>query len=175
MQLINSGADESLKPLFSIEMTLQSQDFHSEWQRCSMLANYIAEYMAYQFPERDRAENFISTVTNELLETIAYLTPGKSSLSIRCSQFTDTIKLDAEFSIRSGVVDPYMDFMQNYRKNGNHYLELLTGEVSAEENFNQLGLAMLAHDFNIEIDTHLDDSKSYIRTQVIVPVEEFLI
>ena len=173
MQINNSGANESLKPLFTIEMSLQDQDFHSEWQRCSLLANYIAEYVAYQFKERGRAENLISTVANELLEAITYLTPGESSMSVSCSQLTDVIKLAVEFPIRSEVREAYMEFIQKYGEDDDRYLELLTGEIRPTEHFNQLGLAMLAHDFNVKIDTQLDDSSGRIHAQLFVPIEEF--
>jgi len=174
MQIMNSGAEESSKPLFTIEFALQNQDFHSEWTRCSLLANYMAEYVAYQFTERGRAENLISTVVNEILEAITYLTPGESSMSIRCSQLTDMIRLDMDFSVRSDVLEPYMEFMQKFDDIENRYLELLTGEVNLDVNFNQLGLVMLAHDFNVRIDSQLDDSKNSILSQIFVPVEELL-
>ena len=174
MQISNSEKQESLKPLFTIDMSLQSQDFHSEWQRCSLLANYIAEYVAYQFTERGRAENIVSTVANELLEAVTYLTPKESSMSISCSQFTDVIRLDLEFPVRSEALGAYMEFMKNYTQAGNDYLELLTGDNIPEEHFNQLGLTMLAHDFNIKIDTHLDDSINSVHSQVFIPIEEFL-
>lgn len=174
MQISNSEKQDSLKALFTIDMSLQSQDFHSEWQRCSLLANYISEYVAYQFTERGRAENIISTVANELLEAVTYLTPKESSMSISCSQFTDVIRFDMEFLVRSEALSAYMGFMKNYAEAGNGYLELLTGDTIPDEHFNQLGLTMLAHDFNIKIDTRLDDRINSVHSQVFIPIEEFL-
>jgi len=173
MQIAEAGVDDVQKALFAIEMIFQDQDFHAEWPRCSMLANYIAAYVAYQFPQYGRAENLISTAVNELLESITYLSPGQSHLSLNCLQFSDLIRLDAKFPIREDVAFSYTQFMQKLSTSESQYLKLLTHEVKSNENFNQLGLAMLVHDFNIKFNTTLDEEGSSIQTQVFIPTKEF--
>ena len=175
MQITGGKADESQKPIFAIEMNFLEQDFQIEWQRCSMLANYIAAYVAYQFTQYGRAENLISTVVNELLEAITRLSPGQSPLRIRCYQLPDGIRLDIQFVVRGEHIAAYMDFMQTLDDSEHQYLGLLTSRIQAEKNFNQLGLAMLAHDFNVKFKTNLDDRSGGVQTQIFIPTQEFLI
>ncbi len=161
--------------LFAFELTLQARDFQTEWKRCNMLANYIAEYVAYQFAQQERAENLVSTIANELLETVTRLTPEHSDLFIRCAQFEDGLELDAEHGIRAEVVLPYLAWLENLDNgvNDERYLELLTVETRPAEYFNQLGLTMLAHDFGARLTASLDESTGRIRTQISIPTEEF--
>jgi hypothetical protein len=175
MQIADTQADEVKDALFAIEMNIQDQDFHAEWQRCSMLANYIAAYVAYQFTQYGRAENLISTVANELFETITHLSPGESHLSIRCIQLPEKIRLDVDFSIRDEVVSAYTEFMEKLSTNESQYLRLLTSDLKPDENFNQLGLAMLVHDFNVDLRMNLDAEKRSVQTQVFIPTQEFVL
>jgi len=105
-----SGVETTTSPPFFIDFTLQSADFHTEWQRCSLLANYLAEYMAYQFPERGRAENLISMVANELLEAVTHLTPENSTLALECAQLPDQVQISAQFQVRAEFVGAFKDW-----------------------------------------------------------------
>lgn len=162
-------------PLFAFELTLQARDFQTEWKRCNMLANYIAEYVAYQFAQQERAENLVSTITNELLETVTRLAPAHSDLFIRCTQFEDELGLDAKHIIRAEAASPYLVFLENLGNGASDklYLELLTAEMRPAEYFNQLGLTMLAHDFGARLTASLDESTDHICTRVSIPTEEF--
>lgn len=166
--------DASL-PLFAFELTLQARDFQTEWKRCNMLANYIAEYVAYQFAQQERAENLVSTITNELLEAVTRLAPAHSDLFIRCTQFEDELGLDAEHIIRAEAASPYLAFLESLNNGASDelYLELLTVKTRPIEYFNQLGLTMLIHDFGARLTASLDESAGRICTQVFIPIEEF--
>jgi hypothetical protein len=166
--------DTSL-PLFAFELTLQARDFQTEWKRCNMLANYIAEYVAYQFAQQERAENLVSTITNELLETVTRLAPAYSDLFIRCTQFEDELELDAKHIIRDEVASPYLAFLENLGNGASDglYLELLTAEMRPTEYFNQLGLTMLTHDFGAHLTASLDKSTDRIWTRISISTEEF--
>lgn len=174
MHIAGDKADESQKPFFAIEMNFLEQDFQLEWQRCSMLANYIAAYVAYQYTQYGRAENLISTVVNELLEAITRLSPGQSPLRIRCFQLPDGIRLDTKFAVHNEIMPAYLEFMQSLDTDESQYLELLTNRIQTLQHFNQLGLAMLAYDFNVKFKTNMDDGSNHIQTQVFIPTQEFL-
>jgi len=51
-------------PSAELEVTIQIDDLIANWKRIGFLANYFAEYVAYDFPQRERAENLLSTITN---------------------------------------------------------------------------------------------------------------
>ena len=164
----------SAAPFFTIELLVQAQDIQDRWQRCNMLANYIAEYVAYQFPEREWAENLLSTVTNEFLEAIACLSPRRSELTLRCTQFAGNLMIEIKHSLRPNAIEPYLTFLRELAGAAidDIYFGLLTATERPEVSFNQFGLAMLVHDFHTRIVAQLDDATGQICIQVGVPTEE---
>lgn len=163
-------------PIFAIELLVQSQDIQDRWQRCNMLANYIAEYVAYQFPEREWAENLLSTVTNEFLEAIAYLSPSRAELTLGCTQVGGNLMIEIKHSLRPNSSEPYLTFLRELAGAAidDIYFGLLTATERPEVSFNQFGLAMLVHDFHARIAAQLDDATGQICIQVGVPTKEIL-
>jgi hypothetical protein len=161
-------------PFFAIELLVQAQDIQDRWQRCNMLANYIAEYVAYQFPEREWAENLISTVMNEFLEAVACLSPGRAELALRCTQNASNLLIEIEHSLRPDAIQPYLTFLSELsgKTIDNIYFGLLTAADRPQLSFNQFGLVMLVHDFHVRIAARLDDAAGQIRIQVGVPTRE---
>lgn len=175
MQTGTLKKDQASAPLFAFEMTLLARDFQAEWKRCNMLANYFAAYVAYQFGHKERAENLISTIMNELLEAAVRLAPVHSDLFIGCTQTGDGLQLDARHIIRAEAVLPYLAFLEELNGNDNdrHYLDLLTTESKPTEYFNQLGLMMLAHDFGVRLSAQPDQNTDHYNTQIFIPNQEF--
>ena len=172
--MINLGKTEAGYRPLSIELTLQAEDFHAEWKRCNMLANYIAEYIAYQYIQRERAENLISTIANEFLEAIVHLAPGKSELTIRCTQLETGLRLNADHQIHSQISTAYADFVKDLCQEASDvsYLELLTSTQQPNQYFNQLGLTMLAHDFGACMKVNFQD-ENHVATEILIATEEF--
>lgn len=52
-------------------------DLIVQWHRCSMMSEFLAEYMALHFVERDAARQALSTGLNELIENIAKFSADK--------------------------------------------------------------------------------------------------
>jgi hypothetical protein len=169
----NAGA---AAPFFAIELLVQAHDIQARWQRCNMLANYIAEYVAYQFPEREWAENLISTVTNEFLEAVASLSPDRAELILRCTQSAGNLQIEIEHSVQPNAIQPYLTFLRELSgpTTDDTYFRLLTATERPELSFNQFGLVMLVHDFQASIAAELDDATSQIHIQVDVPTKEIL-
>jgi hypothetical protein len=166
--------DRRTAPIFAIELHLQAQDLQHEWRRCNMLANYIAEYVAYQFPEREWAENLISTVTNEFLEAVTHISPGNAAIVLRCMQYDSDLSIEIEHSLRSEATQAYMAFVQQL-SNGHTdeiYFDLLTAADGPALNFNQFGMVMLVHDFNARIAAQREESTGRIGIRVSVPTNE---
>jgi len=163
-------------PVFAIELLVQAQDIQDRWQRCNMLANYIAEYVAYEFPEREWAENLISTVTNEFLEAVAYLSPGRAELALCCTQFAGDLLIEIKHNLHPNAIEPYLTFLSQLAGAtiDDIYFGLLTATDRPELSFNQFGLAMLVHDFHVCIAAQLDDTTGQICIQVGVPTKEIL-
>ncbi len=59
------------RPLSAIEMEVVPIDLVTEWRRCGMIADFMADYMVHGFERRETARSVLSTVMNELVENAA--------------------------------------------------------------------------------------------------------
>jgi hypothetical protein len=159
---------------FTFELALPSDDLRLHWRRCNLLANYVAEYVAYQFPQREWAENLISTVANEFLEAIAQIAPATSELRIRCFQQPTSLDLELDHGLHAEMIDSYAAFLAELADslNETRYFDLLTNPERIPPMFNQFGLAMLVHDFHVRIAARLDPAANRICVRVSLPTGE---
>lgn len=160
---------------FAIKLTLPAKSLLRDWKQCSMLANYIAEYVGYQFPQQERAENLISTITNELLESIVALMPEQSDLIISLQQFDDGLQFNTDHGIHANAESSYVNFLNSLKQSGSErrYFEMLTTEETPDFYFNQLGLLMLTHDFGASFSNCPQKETNRICTQLFVANKEF--
>jgi hypothetical protein len=171
---IGSFQQPDTAPSFAFALALPSDDLQQHWRRCNLLANYIAEYVAYQFPQREWAENLISTVANEFLEAIALLAPAASELHIRCFQLPTRLDLELDHGLHPEMVEAYTAFLAELAGaiNETRYFALLTSPERPAVAFNQFGLAMLVHDFKARIAARLDPRTQRICVRVSLPTGE---
>jgi hypothetical protein len=174
MMVIGTFEAENSSPVFEFECMLDSGDFHREWVRCSMLANYVAEYTAYQFARREWAENLISTVANDFLEAVVRLSPEKNGMTLRCVQYAESLLLEASHRLRPEMAGAYRAFLTDIstRDIDAIYFRLLTGTERLQPAFNQLGLLMLVHDFGARLAASIDEPGGVITTRVFIPTKE---
>ena len=161
--------------MFALAFHFDTQDFSTEWKRLNLLANYVAEYISYQFARREKAENLLSTITNEVLEAIIHLSPQGAGFSMNYRQFPWGIRMDIDHSVSAGLLEDYQTFIAKITQgNGEElYHDLMIEEVRPSDYFNQLGLLMLVHDFSTGLETQPGLNSSLICTQVTIPTEEF--
>jgi len=169
---VNDAGSGLPSPLL-FALTLEVDDFHREWSRCNLLANYVGEYIAYQFTQRERAENLISTITNEFLESVIALAPSASRLSLNYIQTANELRIEADHHVHVGICSAYRDFLAGLNPNHSQqqYLELLVAEEETTGTFNQLGLTMLTHDFGVQFSTQVTEETGHLKTQLLTPIE----
>lgn len=174
VQTNQNVGNESELP-FMIKLTLPAHNLLNDWKQCSMLANYIAEYVGYQYPQQERAENLISTITNELLEAITSLAPEHSDLTITLQQSAEGLQLDTNHHIHANLASPYLKFLNSLSQPGHEdqYLDMLTTEDTPELYFNQLGLLMLTHDFGATFTNCSTEQTDRVCTQLFIANKEF--
>lgn len=175
MQIAPDAQSTSVPPLFTVEFIFPVQSFQSDWKQCSLLANYIAEYTAYQFEQQERAENIVSTIANELLETIVHLAPAQSDLVIHLEQIEAGLQLKASHLVQETLLPPYIQFLEELEPGiaDEPYLNLLTSSEPTDNYFNQLGLMMVSHDFGARIARMPTRQPHRICTQLFIANEEF--
>lgn len=171
-----NDADTGFYTPILFALTLEVDDFHREWSRCSLLANYVGEYIAYQFTQRERAENVISTITNEFLEAVIALAPRPSRLALRYHQTPGTLALEAEHDVQGGAGRAYRDFLAGLQPAWirQQYLERLGAGEQTIDPFNQLGLMMLTHDFGVQFSVQDHEKSGRIKTQLLIPIEALI-
>jgi hypothetical protein len=153
---------------FELEVAVQVVDLLADWKRVSLLANYFAEYVAYQFPQRERAENLLSTITNEVLEAVVSLAPHQTELLLRCRQSDSRLELNVKHFIKAELSPSYVAFVNKLDKDKNDdaYLLLLTSDLKPGDHFNQLGLTMLEHDFDVHLSIEVEEESHHFWTHV---------
>jgi hypothetical protein len=65
------------RPLSALELEITPIDLLTEWRRCGMIADFMADYMARHFEPRETARSVLSTVLNELVENAAKFSADK--------------------------------------------------------------------------------------------------
>ncbi len=160
---------------FTIKLTLSARNLLNDWKQCSLLANYIAAYIGYQYPQQERAENLISTITNELLESIVALVPEQSNLIISLQQSDKGFQFSADHDIHANIASPYIDFLNSLSRTDNKvdYFDMLTTNSRPDLYFNQLGLLMLTHDFGATLSNNPQDHPNRICTNLFIANKEF--
>ncbi len=155
------------------EISIPVSDIQTEWARCSLLANYIGEYVAFEYPQREWVENLLSTISNELLETAVYLAPDTSELRLIVKSEDNSFVVTMTHLIKSTHVSHYQSFISALSGNEKHtlYLSWLTNTDKEDLYFNQLGLCMLSNDFDVELQVQLDLDQ-HIETRLQLPIKE---
>lgn len=159
---------------FAIELAVCSDDLQTHWRRCNMLANYLAEYAAYQFTEREWAENLISTVANEFLEAMVWLTPAGAEVRIGCRQAAGRLEIELVHPLRAELAGPYLDFLAqlNGADVDDLYFALLGDVARPAPSFNQLGLVMIVHDFAAHVAASRAGPDGPVRVHISLPTGE---
>ncbi len=173
----DSGPEsDSARPSgFRIEISLNAADFQAEWKRCNMVANYLADYTAYEYARRELAENLFSTVINELLEAVARLAAARSAIRFALAAEPGGLAIHVEHECRPTLLARYSEFVGSLAGLAGDplYLRLLTDDSGDTAAFNQLGLAMIVHDFGGRIELERRGDAPLLCTRVTIPTEDF--
>jgi hypothetical protein len=142
-----------------------------------LLAGYIAQYMAFQFPRQDWAENLVSTVANDLLETMVKIASDRSTIALHCFQEEDEILLDANLVIQPQAMGPFQDFAAIFSRQDIHEMSSdLSGEPGdAGMPLKQFGLVLRMQDLLEKVPAKVDRETGIARIQVCLSTKELVI
>ena len=162
-------------PAFEMEIDLNANDFTSEWKRCNLVANYLADYTAYEYKHRELAENLFSTIINELLEAIARMAAFKSVIRFALRPNPGSLSIQVDHECQEPIVAHYTEFVKQVSQGSGKgvYFDLLVIDSLPRPAFNQLGLAMIVHDFGGKIEIQQRGGTPFMRTCVSIPTKEF--
>jgi hypothetical protein len=79
--VLGAFPDPPAPALSAIELEVVPIDLLTEWRRCGMVADFMADYMVHAFERRDVARSILSTVANELVENAAKFSSNKRGMA----------------------------------------------------------------------------------------------
>lgn len=83
----------------AIHICCDMSGFIADWRRCDQLSNFLAEAFSLVKADPFAFSNMLSTIINEVLETIFYNNAGKGSLILQLREENAVTILRAEFAV----------------------------------------------------------------------------
>jgi hypothetical protein len=145
--VLGAFPDAPSPPLSAIEMEVFPIDLVTEWRRCGMIADFMADYMVHGFERRATARSVLSTVMNELIENAAKFSADKRAAA------HVSIRHHGEFVHAEVRNEASEEHVENLRE----VLARLAGEDAAAvfgrrlRDRGGLGLALLARDYGATV------------------------
>ncbi len=164
--ILGAFPDPPSPPLSAIEMEVVPIDLVSEWRRCGMVADFMADYMACGFEQRETARSVLSTVANELVENAAKFTADKRGVAhVSIRHHGDVVHAE----VRNEATDAWV------RELSEVLGDLAQDEASAVfrrrlEDRRGLGLALLARDYGARVGASISPSAKGGTTEVCLRV-----
>jgi hypothetical protein len=90
---------DSMSMLPAIRVCCDMPGFTADWCRCDQLSNFLAETFSLVKADPFAFSNMLSTIINEVLETIFYNNAGTGSLILQLSEENAVTILRAEFAV----------------------------------------------------------------------------
>jgi hypothetical protein len=143
-------------PLSAIELEIIPIDLVTEWRRCGMIADFMADYMVPGFERRDVARSVLSTVMNELVENAAkFSADARAAARVAIRHHGEVVHLE----IRNEASEKHVRQL--------HALlaELGDGDATAVfgrrlEGRHGLGLALIARDYRATVGATVAPAKT---------------
>jgi hypothetical protein len=147
----NLPEDEGVQP--HLQLTVPVKDFSLDWRRYNLISNYLAEYSAYQFEHKDKAENLISSLFYELIEHMVSASQMDASLHIKFFIVEGWMLFELSSSFPDEELNNITEILNELLSTNidSYYSNLLEGDLDKPENKRILGLAMLVHDYNTRL------------------------
>lgn len=157
-----------------MRLILPAHDFSLDWRRYSLVSNYVAEYSAYHFDQKDRAENLISSVLYELVEYLASSSRRESKIDIQFFSVKGWLLFEVAASIPPEEVSILKEALTELQQAdlGVYYQELLSSDLEMLSNKKKLGMAMIAHDYHAQISALLDEQGGTAVLRTLLSEEE---
>ncbi|MBT5856361.1 hypothetical protein HOH87_07010 [bacterium] len=142
------------KPLSHIDFKFNPIDFIAHWQRCGATANYLAEFQAYNFDNRKKVTNIMSTVLNELIENaVKFSADAHQEASISIYNYGETLTLQCVNTTQLKQANKFEAFIKTLMETEVEelFLQQIMSAAEDDHTASGLGLITLKKDFNAKI------------------------
>ncbi|MGD9971966.1 MAG: hypothetical protein AB7S77_02775 [Desulfatirhabdiaceae bacterium] len=103
-------ADSMTMPA-AIRLCCDMPGFVADWRRCDQFSNFLAESFSLAKADPFAFSNMLSTIINEVLETIFYHNAGRGSLTLQLTEEDMATVFRAEFAVDSATRSMYEDIV----------------------------------------------------------------
>jgi hypothetical protein len=145
------------EPLSEMVIRFVPLDLVIQWRRCGMIADFLADFLAYNFTHKDAVRNVISTVLNELLENAVKFSPEKSrraSLALSC--IGESIRIQTNNTSSRAHIDSLTALADRLTTECAELLFVEAIEASAiDDDASGIGLITLKKDYQARIAVEL--------------------
>ena len=81
----------------TMTLTLLPIDLIVQWRRCSVAADFLADYFSYLFEERDNALHVLSTGLNEVIENLAKFSLDKrATVTVTVTHYGEHLRITTQ-------------------------------------------------------------------------------
>jgi hypothetical protein len=174
-ELIGSfNQPEDKKALSHLRLVVPVKDFSLDWRRYNLVANYLAEYSAYHFEHKDKAENLISSVFYELIEKMVAASRHEAKLDMQFCTAGQWLVFDLSSSFPKegirGLADTLKELLE--ADIDAYYTALLQDDLDKPAVRRVLGLAMVAHDYRARLSASLEADTGAVTLRARISQEE---
>jgi hypothetical protein len=176
--VIGSFETAGSAPLSGVAVEMPALDLVAHWRRCSISADFLASYMAYDFADRPVAMNVLSTVINELIENAAKFSVDKRQpVRIAVHQHGDVVRIEASNASAAERVEAFRLRLSEILSADPEalFLRHLEAAAAAPPGTPGVGLVVLRKDYRAVLGAQIApraDGLFDVTVQVRLPTEE---
>lgn len=161
-------------PLSRVEFRFLPVDFLTHWNRCGLSANFLAEFQSYDYENRTRLINIISTVMNELVENaIKFSAKGREEVRVCVSNFSSDIEIEIS-NVSEGKHAQHLSKMVSQIQETDPeelFLNQIVASAESHADESGLGLITICKDFGARVEFNceaLDNGNLHIVTLKVI-------
>ena len=152
--------------LTSLDLEVVPIDLLTEWRRCGMVADFMAEYMVHAFERRDVARSILSTVTNELVENAAKFSAEKRAVAhVSIRHHGDVVHAEVRNEADEAHVQHLRELLADLARSG--AIAVFQRRLEGRRG---LGLAMLAKDYGATVGATIEPNGAEGRNTICLRV-----
>lgn len=150
---------EGLVPEAQLELNVSPIDLTTHWQRCSLISDMVAGYVAYAYPTGFKGPKSVifsslSTIFQELIENAArYSRQRGGMITIRIKHYNRVVRLEVQNDTMPGIGERFEKHLKMLFESPD--LDNLHVQILEDQMFGRwqsgIGLLMLLKDYPVKI------------------------
>jgi hypothetical protein len=152
------------------------RDLSVEFRRYNLIANYMAEYTAYLFEQKDKVENLVSTIAYEMIGSLAHYAREDTSIDMKFMTLDRDILLEMCLFYAEDKVQTLEKTLNDINGGAleSVYMRMLEEESRDDLQTSRFGLVMIAHDYHAEMAVNISQENHFLCLRVRLPQKEII-